>query len=248
MTVNPKRIMEKDNSIYGLLNSIKKRLENLISLKVDKAGDTISGVLSVLSIRPIGDNVNDLGGGSNRYRYGYIMNLFAGHSTYPMTIGRNIGAVDLIFEANTGYARFNKLLFPVQAPTATAPAYVNGGLYFDTTFNKLMDGGAALWEQIISRNITPQVLTGAGAANITTHVTHFVTAGIADAVTLADGVEGQEKVLLSKTITTAGHTTVVTPTSLAGWTTITFDAIGDVAHLLFTNAAWHVLGTTATLG
>jgi hypothetical protein len=42
------------------------------------------------------------------------------------------------------------VLFPVQAPTASAPTYVKGGIYFDTTLNKLRVGGATAWETITS--------------------------------------------------------------------------------------------------
>jgi hypothetical protein len=35
-------------------------------------------------------------------------------------------------------------------PTATAPAYVEGGIYYDTTLHKLRVGGAAGWETITS--------------------------------------------------------------------------------------------------
>jgi len=39
---------------------------------------------------------------------------------------------------------------PVQATTASAPAYVKGGIYFDTTLNKLRVGGATAWETVTS--------------------------------------------------------------------------------------------------
>ena len=39
---------------------------------------------------------------------------------------------------------------PLQAPTASAPAYVKGGIYFDTTLNKLRVGGATAWETVTS--------------------------------------------------------------------------------------------------
>ena len=35
-------------------------------------------------------------------------------------------------------------------PTAAAPAYVKGAIYFDTTLNKLRVGGATAWETITS--------------------------------------------------------------------------------------------------
>ena len=33
---------------------------------------------------------------------------------------------------------------------ATAPPYVKGGMYFDTTLNKLRIGGATAWETVTS--------------------------------------------------------------------------------------------------
>ncbi len=42
------------------------------------------------------------------------------------------------------------VFMPLQATTAGAPAYVLGGMYFDTTLNKLRIGGAAAWETVTS--------------------------------------------------------------------------------------------------
>jgi len=42
------------------------------------------------------------------------------------------------------------LIYPQQATTAAAPAYVKGAIYFDTTLNKLRIGGATAWETINS--------------------------------------------------------------------------------------------------
>jgi hypothetical protein len=42
------------------------------------------------------------------------------------------------------------VMFTQQATTAAAPAYVKGGIYFDTTLNKLRVGGATAWETITS--------------------------------------------------------------------------------------------------
>jgi len=90
---------------------------------------------------------------------------------------------------------------------------------------------------------TPQTLTNAGAVSLTTPITHLVTTAPA-AVTLADGTEGQRKFIVMKT---DGGTATLTPTNLGNGTTITFDDAGDSADLLFTNAAWHFMGGTATL-
>ena len=39
---------------------------------------------------------------------------------------------------------------PRQSPTASAPAYIKGAMYFDTTLNKLRIGGATGWETVTS--------------------------------------------------------------------------------------------------
>lgn len=42
------------------------------------------------------------------------------------------------------------IFFPVQAPNTSIPTYVKGGIYFNTTDNKLMIGGVGGWETITS--------------------------------------------------------------------------------------------------
>lgn len=49
-----------------------------------------------------------------------------------------------------GSATLTGYFLPQQAPTASAPAYVKGAIYFDTTLNKLRVGGATAWETITS--------------------------------------------------------------------------------------------------
>ena len=95
-----------------------------------------------------------------------------------------------------------------------------------------------------------QALTGAGAADVTSMVTAFTTdtdnSGN-NAVTLANGIAGQLKVLYTKVETSSGQTTVVTPVTLAGYTTITFDAVGDSALLYYSTLGWVMVGGNATI-
>ena len=87
-------------------------------------------------------------------------------------------------------------------------------------------------------------LTGAGAVDIISSITHIVTTAAND-LTLIDGSEGQEKFIVMKTDEGTG---TLTPTNLGNGSTITFDDVGDSAHLLFTNGFWYFVGGTATLG
>ena len=57
---------------------------------------------------------------------------------------------NLLTIAQTGNATFAGTITPQQAATASAPSYVKGAIYFDTTLNKLRVGGATGWETITS--------------------------------------------------------------------------------------------------
>lgn len=103
--------------------------------------------------------------------------------------------------------------------------------------------GSQTVQIILEDGDTPQTLTGAGAVNLTTKITWLVTTG-ANALTLADGTEGQTKQIIMKT---DGGDGTLTPTNLGNGTTITFNDAGDSANLLFTNAKWYFIGGTATL-
>ena len=65
------------------------------------------------------------------------------HASGGLSIGNTVdkGAASL---------NVSGLIYPQQATTAGAPAYVKGAIYFDTTLNKLRVGGATAWETITS--------------------------------------------------------------------------------------------------
>jgi len=86
---------------------------------------------------------------------------------------------------------------------------------------------------------TPQAITSAGAVNLTTAVTTVATSG-AIALTLANGSTGQVKII---TMITDGGDATLTPTTLNGYTTVTFNTDGDACILLFTDTTngWSVI-------
>ena len=91
-------------------------------------------------------------------------------------------------------------------------------------------------------NATPvfgltQSLSGAGAVDVVSAITEITTTG-ANALTLADGVEGQLKFLVM--ITDGGDGTL-TPTNFGSGSTITFNDAGDTATLLFTNGKYYLI-------
>jgi hypothetical protein len=90
---------------------------------------------------------------------------------------------------------------------------------------------------VINFTQTPQTLTGAGAINLVNQISYVATTG-ANALTLADGTQGQTKQIVM--ITDGGDGTL-TPANLAGGSTITFNDVGDTVSLMFLNSAWHIM-------
>ncbi len=85
--------------------------------------------------------------------------------------------------------------------------------------------------------------TGAGAVSPFIPHTLYVSTG-ANALTLADGVEGQQKLIWHKTDGGAG---TLTPTNLHNGTTITFTNANEWAELEFIDGGWLMKGGTAVL-
>lgn len=85
---------------------------------------------------------------------------------------------------------------------------------------------------------TVQNLSGPGAVDITSLVTAFSSTAAGNALTLADGAQGQLKSIVYVAETAGADTGVLTPTNLGAGTTITFNAVGDSAMLQFVGTDW----------
>jgi hypothetical protein len=68
--------------------------------------------------------------------------------TNNVIIANGTGSIRVQSDATT--ITFADVIKPPQAVTASAPAYVKGGMYFDTTLNKMRIGGATAWETVTS--------------------------------------------------------------------------------------------------
>ena len=95
---------------------------------------------------------------------------------------------------------------------------------------------------------TPDNLTGATTGSktvipVTTPVSHLTATNTTTAghFQLANGTEGQIKILVAKAIT-SGQVATVTPASYAPGTIIEFNAAGEAVTLLYSNAKWQPIG------
>lgn len=111
--------------------------------------------------------------------------------------------------------------------------------------NLIAAGTTALGNQFVVNNrggvsVSYQSLSGSGAVNVTNYSTELTSTGVAQALTLADGVAGQIKVIVHGV---DGGSMVLTPTTKTGFTTITFTNAGDAVTLqFFTTRGWIIIG------
>lgn len=84
-----------------------------------------------------------------------------------------------------------------------------------------------------------QALSGPGAVDVVTPTTDFTSTGVADALTMIDGVVGQRKTFIH---VVDGGSAVLTPTTGLGYTTITFTTAGEAVELEFRTLGWAVIG------
>ena len=90
---------------------------------------------------------------------------------------------------------------------------------------------------------TPQALTAAGAASITTTLT-TIASSAAITVTLPDGIQGQIKIIV---FITDGGTVTLTPTTMNDGTNLLFADVGDSAILCWIGASgWQVISMAGT--
>ncbi len=83
-----------------------------------------------------------------------------------------------------------------------------------------------------------QALSGVGAVDNTNLVTKLTSTGSAQALTLADGADGQTKLVIHDV---DGGSAVLTPTTKSGFSTITFTNVGETATLRFTTTRGWVI-------
>jgi len=112
------------------------------------------------------------------------------------------------------------------------------------TLTKRSTKGSALTYTEMDDNLTHldlynsvENITGGGAISLTTGVSFITTTGT-EAYTLADGVEGQMKIIIMKV---DGGNATITPDNLVGWTSIRFDAVIDNVQLLYGSTGWNII-------
>lgn len=183
-------------------------------------------------------------GGSSVAALGVITSV----SANALAVGRQ-GATNPAFNVDSSTASQLTGLNIVGAGTGAGVAVsviesggTNNALTIDAMGSGIMTlNGTGTGNVKIGHGLTgsTQSLSGAGAVNLTTTSTVLTTTG-ANALTLADGANGQIKTIV---MAVDGGDGTLTPTTKTGYSTIVFNDIGDGVILqFFTTIGWIVIG------
>ena len=89
---------------------------------------------------------------------------------------------------------------------------------------------------------TSQTLTTDGSttlvADVTSAISEVTSSGGTGTITLADGSDGQIKMFIHIAGT---NVATITPTNLRGGTSVTMNAVGETATLMFKNSNWNII-------
>jgi len=152
----------------------------------------------------------------------------------------SLGAGSDLLGSATSDITINTTAFTVAGATGNTSV---GGTFGATGLSTLT-GGATVGGTLIQGGTGAITATsGAGAVAVTGQIHQVTTTGTGDALTLANGTAGQRLCVLYVAEGAGGDTAVITPTTLAGGTTITLTNLGDSCDLVYSaTGGWYVLG------
>jgi len=202
-------------------------------------GNTAIGSLTLVSATP-GSVNTAVGNGALQSATGGS-NTAVGNTTLPSAIGGCVALGNTAGQFETGA---NAFYVDNQTRGSEAAAKIGSLLY--GTFNATASSQTLKVNAALTVNGgligAVQTLSGPGAVNLTTSTTSFTSTAAGNALTLADGAQGQIKIIVYIAETAGGDTGILTPTNLGSATTITFNTIGDAVTLQYVGTDWWVVG------
>lgn len=183
---------------------------------------------------------------------GITMNANTGGLTVNAgAVGPGSGGIKLNVTGSGGAATVNASSFVVNGIghliNASANMVLQAAGAFPSAIKLEAPSGGIELEGRVTASLATST-TGAGAVPVQSRIHRITTTGAGNALTLANGAAGQYLDLIYVAESAGTDTAVLTPTTLAGGTTITFNAVGDTASLVYdATGGWYKLGGSAVL-
>ncbi len=126
--------------------------------------------------------------------------------------------------------------------------YISTSFIVNTDFSDGITSLGTLTTPLVVNSFDASAVEDGEAISVATQTSYLVIAAAGDEATLANGSEGQIKILVAKTVAAGGD--MVVTVANAGWDSadggtsgkITFDAKGDACTLQFVQGAWYCIG------
>lgn len=160
--------------------------------------------------------------------------------------GLGIGIIDVANGLGAVTVDNASALYLAGAPTFSGAVTLSNSytIWSDGGPNRF-DGNVIMSSKIIEDGTTTS--SGAGAVAVTGSIHEITTTGVGNALTLADGTEGQRLVIVYVAESAGADTAVLTPSNMAGGTTVTFSVIGQRADGVFTAGKWFFIAQGAVI-
>jgi hypothetical protein len=227
----------------GLLDS------NLIQLTYDTAASTGEAISVAMGTNVAGRAIAVTSAGTGVSGEGSVLDV-----THT---GVLVGGADVVNLTSSGAISATSNVLAIDFTNGDAGSY---GLYISAANNGEaihVDAGTVLIDETITvtggyggTHIGTTITTtaGAGAVALTGQMHEITTTGVGDAMTLANGTAGQRIKVIYVAEAGGADTAILTPTTFAGGTTITFNTLGDSADLVYSaTGGWYMMGGTAAV-
>lgn len=207
-----------------IVNFYKQDGSTITLTDIDRTSSTVTATSSTAHGLQVGEYVT-VSGASN----GALNGTFAVVTVPTSTTFTYTTASSGSISNDSGSAVHIQTVFNVYQEGAVNYAYIANELFTD------IESALAIDVAPVAPIAASQSLSGAGAIALTSYNTYWTTTG-ANAATLANGTYvGQVKRI---TMVVDGGDGTLTPTSLSGGTTITFNDVNDFVELQWNGSAW----------
>ena len=104
-----------------------------------------------------------------------------------------------------------------------------------------LGSNAKPWNQLYLQKVVIKTNLSTDSVSLSAAGTIYINASTNPALVLANGIEGERKVIV--TTATPSAPVVITPTTANGFVTIAYTTVGQAAEMIYTNSGWSIISS-----